>query len=311
MSLSFTGERFVPECAGEMVYEHWHRYLIAQQYVAGKRVLDIPCGEGYGSHLLAARAERVMGTDISDEAVAHATRRYPRENLSYVAADCTRLAEPDASFDVIVSFEMIEHILTQQEFLREVDRLLKPDGLFIISSPNRPEYSDKTGYRNEFHVKELDRPELKALLDVHFPAQQWFAQRAAFHSMVWPLDCNAEAAAALSIQGNAAWPEPLYYLVFCARQPAVLNQVAPALTLVTDAEQSVYAEWSRTYRENAMLHEKIRALETASLAGQPTASSSAQSATPPTPPPTMPPAAALPATADEPWLVRWARRLTT
>ncbi|MBL8311770.1 MAG: class I SAM-dependent methyltransferase [Burkholderiales bacterium] len=293
MSLSFTGERFVPECAGEMVYEHWHRYLIAQHHVAGKRVLDIPCGEGYGSHLLARHAGSVVGVDISADAVTHAATRYPRENLRYVAADCTRIPEPDASFDVIVSFEMIEHILAQEEFLSEAARLLKPDGLFIISSPNRPEYTDKTGYQNEFHVKELDRPELKALLDAHFPAQRWFAQRAAFHSMVWPLDATATRAEALSIQGGPAWPEPLYFLVFCANELSTLRQVPSDLTLVTDAEQSVYAEWSRTYRENAMLHDKVRAME-----AQPPASATGAAQVEPSAP------------VAESWLVRLARQIT-
>ena len=163
MSLTFTGERFLPECAGEMVYEHWHRYLIAQQYVKGLRVLDVASGEGYGSHLLSLHAANVVGVDVSSDAVAHAAVRYPAANLRYIAAGCVQIPEPDASFDVIVSFETIEHIMQHEAFLREVDRLLVPGGLFIISSPNRPEYSDRTGYKNEFHVKELDRAELKAL----------------------------------------------------------------------------------------------------------------------------------------------------
>ena len=290
MSLTFTGERFLPECAGEMVYEHWHRYLIAREYVAGKRVLDAPCGEGYGSHLLAAKALAVVGTDISVDAVAHANKRYSGANLTYVAANCTHIPEPDASFDVIISFEMIEHIHEQAEFLSEVARLLKPDGLFIISSPNRPEYSDRTGYKNEYHVKELDQAELKALLDPHFSAQQWFAQKAAFHSMVWPLDQPATSAAALAIDGSNAYPEAMYFMVFCARDASRLNGVQSQLSLVADREHSVYAEWSRTYRENAMLHQQIAALNAA-----PAASNDVVVEVP---------------TVTEPWLVRVARRLT-
>jgi len=290
MSLTFTGERFLPECAGEMVYEHWHRYLIACEYVAGKRVLDAPCGEGYGSNLLAAKALAVVGTDISTDAVAHANKRYSGANLSYVAANCTHIPEPDASFDVIISFEMIEHIHEQAEFLREVARLLKPDGLFIISSPNRPEYSDRTGYKNEYHVKELDQAELKALLDPHFSAQQWFAQKAAFHSMVWPLDQPATSAAALAIDGSNAYPEAMYFIVFCARDASRLNSVQSQLSLVADREHSVYAEWSRTYRENAMLHQQIAELKAAPA---PRTDEVVEATS-----------------VDEPWLVRMARRLT-
>lgn len=260
MSLTFTGERFLPECAGEMIYEHWHRYLIAQQYVEGLRVLDVASGEGYGSHLLSKHAASVVGVDVSVDAVAHALSRYPAGNLRYIAASCIRIPEPDASFDVIVSFETIEHIMEHEAFLHEVDRLLAPGGLFIISSPNRPEYSDRSGYKNEFHVKELDRTELKVLLDPHFPAQQWFAQRAAFHSMVWPVDAVATSAVALTADGKSGFPAEVYFLVFCARDANRVATVESQLSLVTDRELSVYAEWSRTYRENATLHAEIKAL---------------------------------------------------
>ncbi len=292
MTLTFTGERFLPECAGEMIYEHWHRYLIVRNYVAGKRVLDVASGEGYGSHLLSKHATGVVGADISPDAVAHASMRYVHEHLRYVAADCTQIPEPDASFDVIVSFETIEHMNEHEAFMLEVDRLLAPGGIFIISSPNRPEYSDKTGYKNEFHVKELDRAELKKLLDPHFPAQAWFAQRAAFHSMVWPLETAATSATALTAEGDAAYPEPLYFLVFCARNAAPLEGIKQELSLVTDREQSVYAEWSRTYRENAMLHAEIAALKSG-------------------PPPVAVTSTAVSiAPLQEPWLVRAARAVS-
>lgn len=260
MSLTFTGERFLPECAGEMIYEHWHRYLIAQQYVKDLRVLDVASGEGYGSHLLSKHATFVVGVDVSGDAVTHATSRYPAGNLRYVAASCIQIPEPDASFDVIVSFETIEHIMEHEAFLHEVNRLLAPGGLFIISSPNRPEYSDRTGYKNEFHVKELDRTELKALLNPHFPAQRWFAQRAAFHSMMWPVDEAATSAVALTADGESGFPAEVYFLVFCARDATRIATVESQLSLVTDRELSVYAEWSRTYRENASLHTEITAL---------------------------------------------------
>ena len=268
MSLTFTGERFMPECAGEMVYEHWHRYLVASRYAGGLRVLDVASGEGYGSNLLAQHAASVVGVDVSTEAVAHANASYATSNLRYVCASCTDIPLPDASFDVVVSFETIEHIGEHQqtEFLREVDRLLAPGGMFIISSPNRPEYSERTGYNNEFHVKELDRAELKNFLDVHFVAQRWFAQRAAFHSMLWPLDALATSAVALTADGESGFPAEVYFLVFCGRSADTIALVESQLSLVTDRELSVYSEWSRTYRENATLHNEIKALKS-QLAG--------------------------------------------
>jgi SAM-dependent methyltransferase len=211
--------------------------------------VDAASGEGYGSSLLAGKAASVVGIDVSPEATRHASDRYAAGNLRFVTASVAQIPLPDASFDVIVSFETIEHMTEHEAFMREIDRLLAPGGMLIISSPNRPEYSDKTGYHNEFHVKELDRAELKTLLDRHFPAQKWFAQRPAFHSMIWPLSATATAAEALTADGNDGWPDELYFLVFAAREGASLAQVVPTVTLVTDREQSVYAEWSRTYRE--------------------------------------------------------------
>lgn len=251
MSLQFTGERFLPSCQGEMVYEHWHRYLFARSLARGQRVLDVASGEGYGTDLLATVAASAIGVDLSAEAVAHANARYGCDGLSYIAASCTDIPLPEASFDLIVSFETIEHIHEQEAFLAEVDRLLAPGGLFIISSPNRPEYSEKTGYQNEYHVKELDRDELAALLAPHFPHQRWFGQRAAFHSMLWPIGHPIALTEALAIDGQPAWPQAVYYLVVAAREMHALEDIAATLTLVTDRENSVYAEWSRTYGENA------------------------------------------------------------
>lgn len=300
MSLTFTGERFLPECAGEMVYEHWHRYLIAQQYVRGLRVLDVASGEGYGSHLLARDAASVVGVDLSADAVLHATSRYPAANLKYVAASCIQIPEPDASFDVIVSFETLEHIMEHEAFLREVDRLLAPGGMFIISSPNRVEYSDRTGYKNEFHVKELDRVELKTLLEPYFPAQQWFAQRAAFHSMVWPVDAVANSAVALTADGESGFPAEVYFFVFCAREATRLAAVELQLSLVTDRELSVYSEWSRTYRDNASMQAEIKTLK-ADAAARVTLPQMLMVASPDTPTPTP---------LRDTTLVRWAKKLT-
>lgn len=303
MSLEFTGERFLPSCQGEMVYEHWHRYLFARTLARGKRVLDVASGEGYGTDLLATVAASAVGVDLSAEAVAHANARYGRDGLSYVAASCTDIPLPDESVDLLVSFETIEHIHEQEAFVAEVVRLLAPGGLFVISSPNRPEYSDKTGYRNEFHVKELDREELAVLLQPYFAHTRWLGQRAAFHSMLWPIGRNVQRAEGLTVDGQSAWPEPMYFIVVAARDADALALVDDALTLVTDRENSVYAAWTRTYRdnhalvaENERLRERIAALE-----------KSASGASPQAPEPSP---AAAPVPSDEPALVRWARRLS-
>jgi len=144
-NLPFTGERFVPGVPGEIAFEHWHRYAFAARLVAGRRVLDAACGEGYGSALLARSAAQVTGVDVDAATVEHARERYPgRKNLQFDQGSVAALGLKDASVDAIVSFETIEHLAQQDQprMLTEFARLLAPGGILILSSPNRPQYSE-------------------------------------------------------------------------------------------------------------------------------------------------------------------------
>ncbi len=178
--IAFTGERFVPGIEDEnLTTEHFQRYLSVCDIVRGKTVLDAACGEGYGSHLMAEYAQRVTGLDISEEAVKWAGERYrDRSNLKFVTGDVTSLPFGDKSFDIVVSFETIEHISEQQQqaFLQEIRRVLKEDGCLLMSTPNRTVYSDRYGYRNEFHVKEFYVPEFVEFLKQEFKNVTLFHQ---------------------------------------------------------------------------------------------------------------------------------------
>ena len=107
--MKFTGERFLPNIDGAIALEHLHRYLVASLYVHNKDVLDIASGEGYGSAMLARNAKTVIGVDISEDAIAHATARYAAKNLEFRAGNAAKIPLEDASVDVVVSFETIEH----------------------------------------------------------------------------------------------------------------------------------------------------------------------------------------------------------
>ena len=144
--LQFTGERFTPEISGQIAFEHLHRYYFAQSLIAGKAVLDVACGEGYGSDILSRSASSVVGVDIATQAVEHATERYGSDKLSFVAASAAHLPFDDAQFDAVVSFETIEHHDQHDEMMSEIRRVLKPGGLMIMSSPNKQHYSIEPGY---------------------------------------------------------------------------------------------------------------------------------------------------------------------
>lgn len=187
--LAFTGERFIPgEGGARIAYEHLHRYFLARRLAQGKVVLDLGCGEGYGSNLLAEVAAEVTGVELSAEVVEHARRHYPRPNLKFVSADCRKTNLPGRPYDLIVCFEMIEHIAEHDELLAEVRRLLKPDGIFIVSSPDKKSYSDAASFENPFHVKELYACEFQALLEKNFQQSAFFGQKTCVGSVIWRLD---------------------------------------------------------------------------------------------------------------------------
>ncbi len=174
----FTGERLTTAIGGQVQIEHYHRYLLARSLVAGLDVLDVASGEGYGSALLAQVARSVVGVEYSGPTVRAAVGNFPRANLRFVQADARALPFADACVDAVVSFETIEHFDRQDAFLREVRRVLRPDGSFIVSTPDRDVYSPAGSAANPFHVHELSRLEFVALLKGTFRHVQMVQQRA-------------------------------------------------------------------------------------------------------------------------------------
>lgn len=262
--LTFTGERFLPEVRGAIWYEHWHRYAVVAPLAAGKRVLDAASGEGYGSFLLARAAASVVGMDVSATAIAHAQQRYVQSNLTFVAASVTALPLPDASIDLVVSFETIEHLTEQASMLAEFRRVLSADGVLVISSPNRPVYNEGGGIDNHFHVRELDRDELAALLTQHFPAQAWYAQRVIAQSALWAEGPAAAPNAFLELAADAAHAvkapaPPMYFIVVAAAAGAGLPAL-PALSLFDDGELALWHDYARTLvREKHLYWEELDA----------------------------------------------------
>src|SRR6266567_1778339 len=253
--LVFTGERFLPGTVGEIAYEHWHRYAFARAYVTGKRVADVACGEGYGSALLARVAASVVGVDIAPDAIAHARNHYGAlANVQFEEGSATALPLPDASLDAIVSFETIEHLPRedQSRMLAEFARVLAPDGILVLSTPNPIEYSIARQYRNPFHCHEPDRAELAQLLDTAFPAHRWFRQRRYFGSAVWSETQGQRFEAWIGDSGPidvAQPPAAMYFIVVAARSAAALPSTDVGLSLFADRSDTELARLDGQARE--------------------------------------------------------------
>jgi SAM-dependent methyltransferase len=183
----FTGERFLPGYVdGSIELEHVHRYCFALPFAASRRVLDVACGEGYGSDLLGQVAETVVGLDIDGASIDRARQRYSRHNLSFKACSATEIPFEDHSFDVIVSFETVEHLRDQNAFWSEVKRVMRPGGIFLLSSPNRSVYGSQRSTPNPFHRREFTHAELVSELSGRFSHHRVFSQSIVFGSLLVP-----------------------------------------------------------------------------------------------------------------------------
>lgn len=229
--MSFTGERFTPETEGSVELEHLHRYFQASEFVTGLTVLDIASGEGYGSFLLSDKAAQVIGVDISAEAVEHAQKRYPRPNLEFKTGSCSAIPLPDASVDVVVSFETIEHHDEHDKMMQEIKRVLRSEGILLISSPDKQNYSIVPNYKNEYHVKELFEDEFRHLVNRYFKNTLFFGQRILYGSLIFAHENNTPAShytgKSDAVQTGPGIANPRYWI--CLASDATLPSLASSI----------------------------------------------------------------------------------
>ncbi len=267
-ALEFTGERFTPECEREIWYEHMHRYAFASRLVQDKKLCDAACGEGYGTALLRQCGADAVGVDIDLATVAHAGSRYGGH---YLCASVTALPFIDGSFEVLTSFETIEHLAQQQDMLAEFQRVLQDDGLLIISSPDKAQYSDASGYQNPDHVCELYRPEFVALLEQYFKHVRLFGQRLQFVSLI-AAEHKTSAAGAMqsghcchqyldsSMQLLPGIAQPaMYWIALCSNDANKLAEADCSYDIFSDESQSVYAHYNDQVRKNIQAGQDLQA----------------------------------------------------
>lgn len=212
-ALPLTGERTVPGLAEENYWFRRHEvvYQRLRDRCAGRDVLEAGCGEGYGADLIADVARRVVALDYDEATVAHVRARYRRVDVRH--GNLADLPLPDEAVDVVVNFQVIEHLWDQPQFVAECLRVLRPSGLLLMSTPNRVTFSPgRDTPLNPFHTRELNAGELTELLESAGFALQ--AMQGVFHGpALADLDAkhggsiiDAQVARAVA---DAPWPDDL------------------------------------------------------------------------------------------------------
>lgn len=176
--LKFTGERLIPKInvGRAFYYEHLARYFFASQFSKSKTVLDVACGTGYGCKIISVtgKATKVVGIDVSAESIKFSQKYYRKDNIDYLVDDAQTLSsQSNDSFDLIVSFETIEHLNYPEKFIKQTKRLLKNDGILIISTPNTNTYPKG----NKYHINEQTPDEFRLLLKKYYKYVENYYQK--------------------------------------------------------------------------------------------------------------------------------------
>ncbi|WP_165222015.1 glycosyltransferase [Affinirhizobium pseudoryzae] len=268
-------ERFDPKMRGKTAHEHLHRYGLCQEYVNGRTVLDLASGEGYGTAILGENADLVIGIDLDAESVKAAQKKYGKpDKIRFQRADCRYLPFAQDTFDVVVALEIVEHISEQDLLLSEAIRVLKPDGLLIISTPNRLVYN-KYKAINQYHIKEFELDEFSVFLNSHFSNVEIMGQSMSLVSLIGPLTKMAQSnessyraytdGSSRSDHNNSVMAgikpilEPEFCLAFCSNKP-IVHPVSRSSLFRT--EEDLWNEHSKIMAWASNLHnedEELRA----------------------------------------------------
>jgi SAM-dependent methyltransferase len=260
---TYTGERYVPGVGGPVLaLEHEHRYELAARYADGLCVLDVGCGEGYGSRRLAENAREIVGVDVDEATIAGAAARYRVENLRFEVADAASLPFGDATFDLCVALECIEHVEDPRAMLDEVVRVLRPGGVFIASTPNRDIAWDADPQVNPFHKRVYSLDEFLRLLKAHLEVGVVLGQVVSAASFAWTLSGFSGLLEQFGRASAAAAPK--YFVAIAAvdwslAAPRNLDSIYP------DADQRVVSErdefWSAARDAAAQLEQRAGEVE--------------------------------------------------
>jgi SAM-dependent methyltransferase len=219
-------ERIDPKVqGGALVLDHYGRYAFAAQFVAGKRVLDAACGVGYGSHLLKeAGAAEVIGVDLSGEAIAYAREHYVAPGITFHQANAEEMTGVEGLFDIVVSFETLEHLRNPHRFLHTCRQKVHDDALLLFSIPNEADHPPD----NPYHLHFFNREHLDALVRDLFPARRILPLYFSLATVICGPSSADETARLHPVQSQLIRvdkipPEAECYLALCSPTPRSLE----------------------------------------------------------------------------------------
>lgn len=220
--VEFTGERVIPgQVDPDLWNEHYARYLFASRLARFRRVLDAGCGSGYGTELLAATARAVIAVDVAPEALELTRERTAAlPNVEVRQGSATELPLEAGTVDLVVAFEVIEHLENWPALIAEAKRVLAPGGQFIVSTPNADYYGAQRGASgpNPFHAHEFSFAEFREALTAAFPHVSFFVQNHTAGIVFRPLD----GASSSDVKIEAGLPDAAsahFFIAVCAASP--------------------------------------------------------------------------------------------
>lgn len=251
-------------------YEHWHRYHWIAPHLNSKKVADLACGEGYGSALLAEYAAQVWAADIDPSTIESAQKKYQHlKGLNFHNADVLNTAINSDSLDAVVSFETLEHLAEHQQLLAEFKRVLKNNGLLVISTPDKNVYS-ATDDHNEFHVKELTAEEFQQLVYQHFDHALFYGQQFQTNSLIAPqsIQWDQSTTQALvvaqgeEVQATQIQQLPTYLIAVASDDAAAIEpfEQLPASTF-NDSNNSLFHHYEAQVERLLAADQRLAALE--------------------------------------------------
>jgi SAM-dependent methyltransferase len=264
----FTGERVIPgRVEDDLWAEHVSRYAFAASLSVAGGALDIGCGAGYGTAILAAGARSAAGIDIATEAIAYARRHYSQPNLWFASASALALPFSSARFGLVVAFEVIEHLADYRRMLEEAARVLAPGGLLVVSTPNRDYYAETRAAvgPNPFHAHEFDAAEFRAVLEERFAHVRLFAQNHSEAFLFSPCEPGPASARGKIESGAGKLEHAHFFVALCSDRerpaPAPFVFVPRAANLLRERDRQLQALEARLSQAQNRAADNIARLE--------------------------------------------------